>query len=65
MLALDNILDAEEVAKLLRVHRRTVIRLASQGEIPAFKVGDKWRFMREDLESYIEEQKRKQQQQKQ
>lgn len=63
MLVLNDILDADEVAKILRVHRRTVIRLAAQGEIPAFKVGEKWRFMREDLESYIQDQKRKQQKQ--
>lgn len=61
MIVLNDILDADEVAKILRIHRRTVIRLAAQGEIPAFKVGEKWRFMREDLESYIQEQKRKQQ----
>lgn len=63
MLALNDILDADEVAKILRIHRRTVIRLATQGEIPGFKVGEKWRFMKEDLESYIQAQKKKQQRQ--
>lgn len=56
-MATDNILDAEEVGKLLRIHPRTVIRLAGQGEIPGFKVGGQWRFKRQDIEDYIEEQK--------
>lgn len=54
----DDILDAEEVGKLLRIHQRTVIRLASQGQFPGFKVGGQWRFKRQDIEDYIEEQKR-------
>lgn len=65
MLVLDNILDADEVAQLLRLHKRTVLRLANRGELPGFKIGDQWRFKRDDLEEYIEGQKRKQQQQKQ
>lgn len=55
---INDILDADEVGKMLRVHSRTVIRLANQGELPGFKVGGQWRFMRRDIENYIEEQKR-------
>jgi len=54
----NDILDAEEVGVLLRIHPRTVIRLASQGQLPGFKVGGQWRFKRLDIENYIEEQKR-------
>jgi len=34
----------EEVAKYLRLHRSTVYRLAREGLIPGFKVGNQWRF---------------------
>lgn len=61
MLVINDILDPDEVAKLLRVHVRTVTRLATSGELPGFKVGGQWRFKREDIDAYIEEQKRKQQ----
>lgn len=57
-----DIMEAKEVADLLRVSVRTVVRLAERGEIVAFKVGDLWRFHRDDVEGYIEAQKRKQQQ---
>jgi excisionase family DNA binding protein len=59
MLVIDDILDAEEVGKMLRIHSRTVIRLANQGKLPGFKVGGQWRFRRKDIEDYIEEQKQR------
>ena len=55
-LVTDDILDAEEVANMLRVHPRTIMRLASQGEIPGFKVGGQWRFRREAIDQYIRDQ---------
>ncbi len=59
-----DILDVKEVARILRVSVRTVVRLADRGEIVAFKVGDLWRFQRSDVDAYIEAQKRKQRQRK-
>lgn len=54
-----DILDANEVGQLLRVHPRTVIRLAGKGELPGFKVGDQWRFRREAIEEYIKAQEQR------
>jgi excisionase family DNA binding protein len=59
-----DVLEPKEVAQLLKVSVRTVVRLAERGEIVAFKVGDLWRFHRADVDAYIEEQKRKQQKKK-
>ena len=52
----NEILDAQEVADLLRVHPRTVMKLASQGHLPGFKVGGQWRFRREAVNTYIQAQ---------
>jgi len=52
-------IDTKEVADMLGVTPRTVTRLAERGEIPGFKVGDVWRFHRQDILDYIEEQKQK------
>lgn len=49
----DDILDADEVAKLLKLNEQTVKRLANRGEIPGFKIGGRWRFRREAIEEYI------------
>jgi excisionase family DNA binding protein len=50
------ILDAEEVARLLRVHPRTIKSLANQRKLPGFKVGGQWRFRREAIDEYIRKQ---------
>jgi excisionase family DNA binding protein len=55
-LVIDDVLDAKEVAKILKVHQRTVIRLAERGELKAFRVGDLWRFRRSDVEEFINKQ---------
>ena len=54
-----DILDAQEVADMLRVHPRTIMRLAKLGHIPGFKVGGQWRFRREAIEAYIREQEQR------
>jgi excisionase family DNA binding protein len=60
LVATERPIATKEVAEMLGVTPRTVTRLAERGEIPGFKVGDVWRFHRQDILDYIEEQKRKQ-----
>ncbi|CDU01612.1 methylation-associated defense system helix-turn-helix domain-containing protein MAD1 [Vibrio coralliirubri] len=55
----DQILTLQEVAEYLKLAEKTAYRLASEGKLPGFKVGGAWRFKREDLEAWIEEQKGK------
>jgi excisionase family DNA binding protein len=38
------VLDAPGAAQLLRVSRKTVLRLAKAGELPGRKAGREWRF---------------------
>ena len=51
-----DIFTIKEVAEYLQVTERTLYRLAQQKKIPAFKVGNAWRFRREDLDRWIETQ---------
>lgn len=53
-----DILTIREVADYLKVTERTLYRLVQDGKVPAFKVGNSWRFRREDLERWISEQSR-------
>ena len=34
----------DEVSKYLRFHPHTIRKMAREGQIPAFKVGNQWRF---------------------
>ncbi len=47
------ILTLDEVAAYLKAGKKTVYRLAQQGEIPGFKLGGTWRFPRSDLDRWI------------
>jgi excisionase family DNA binding protein len=54
---LNEALDANDVARMLKVSYRTVLRLAERGELPYFRVGDLWRFERKDVEDFIKRNK--------
>ena len=49
-------LSASEAAQLLGTHVETVRRLARRSEIPSFKVGRDWRFRKEALTKWVENQ---------
>ena len=53
----DEILTLPEVADLLKVAEKTVYTMAQKAELPAFKVRGQWRFKREDIDLWIEQQK--------
>ena len=46
----------DELAAYLKVGKRTLYRLASHGEIPAFKVGGTWRFRQSEIDRWITDQ---------
>jgi excisionase family DNA binding protein len=47
------LLDADQVARYLKVDKFTVYRLISQKKIPAFKVGNQWRFKRKMIDAWL------------
>jgi len=53
----DEILTVKEVADYLKLAEKTAYRLAAEGKLPGFKVGGSWRFKKEDLQQWIEQQK--------
>ena len=47
------LLNVEDVAKVLQLHAMTVYRLVREGKLPGFKVGGRWRFHRSALEDWM------------
>lgn len=47
------VLTVQEVASMLKLHPRTVMKMALSGEIPAAKVGRQWRFERNLIEDWL------------
>lgn len=42
-----------QVARYLKIDKFTVYRLVSQKKIPAFKVGNQWRFKRKLIDAWL------------
>jgi len=52
-------LTAEEVAVYLRLPLSTVYKLVQDKRLPGFKVGKHWRFRKDSIEKWIDDQERK------
>ncbi|MBN1817264.1 MAG: helix-turn-helix domain-containing protein [Sedimentisphaerales bacterium] len=48
-------LTIEELAEYLKMGRTKLYRMAQEGEIPASKVGNQWRFDRDRVDAWINE----------
>ena len=55
---MSNIVTAKEVGQYLKLSESTIYKLASNGEIPGFRIGDSWRFDMEDLLRLIRDSKK-------
>ena len=54
----EKLMTLPEIASYLNMKERTIYEWAQQGKIPSFKLGNVWRFKREDIDVWIEERKR-------
>lgn len=52
----EEILTLKEVAEYLKLAEKTAYRLAAEGKIPGFKVGGSWRFRKDAIENWIDQQ---------
>jgi excisionase family DNA binding protein len=50
-------MTVRDVAGYLNVDEKTVYRLAKRGDLPGFKVAGSWRFMRSDIDAWVDHQK--------
>ncbi len=50
---MEQVLTLEEVAQYLKIAKPTLYRLLEDGKIPAFKVGNQWRFTRELIDKWL------------
>lgn len=54
---MEALLTSDEVAAYLRVDVVTIRRLVNRGELPAYRVGGEYRFMKHELEEYLHRQR--------
>jgi excisionase family DNA binding protein len=48
------LLDSEEAAALLKIHPKTLQRMARNGEITGIQIGKLWRFRASSLNRWLE-----------
>jgi excisionase family DNA binding protein len=48
------LLGSDEAAQLLKIHPKTLQRMARQRQIPGIQIGKLWRFRRSELNVWIE-----------
>ncbi|WP_366555342.1 helix-turn-helix domain-containing protein [Aquibaculum sediminis] len=46
----------KDVSAYLKITEKTAYRLTAEGKIPGFKVGGAWRFRKQEIDAWIEEQ---------
>lgn len=49
-----NLLNAKQVAARLALSERMITKMATEGNIPAIRVGSQWRFDPVDIQAYID-----------
>jgi len=50
----EEILTIREVADLLKLHPKTVNKLANSGKLPGYRIGRQWRFRKSELLRVLE-----------
>ena len=54
--SVEQIMTLREVAQYLGLHVMTVYKLTREGRVPAAKIGGQWRFKRDVLDDWLENQ---------
>jgi excisionase family DNA binding protein len=49
----ERLLDSDEAASLLGIHKKTLQRMARNGEVPGVQIGDLWRFRASALNEWL------------
>lgn len=47
------LIDAVLAGKILKLHSKTVLRMARAGELPGIKLGRLWRFRQSSLDAWL------------
>jgi excisionase family DNA binding protein len=47
------LLDSATAADMLKIHRKTLERMALRGEVPGHKIGKFWRFRASELDEWL------------
>jgi len=55
---MEELLTIDELASYLKISKHTLYKMVEIGKIPALKVANQWRFKKEDINMWLEKQRR-------
>ena len=53
----NQVLTTDQLAEFLQLNKVTIYKLLQKREIPAFRVAGQWRFLRKDVDAWMESMK--------
>ena len=53
MTPFEPMLDSKEAGLLLKIHPKTLQKMARAGKVPATRIGDLWRFRATELDVWV------------
>ncbi|MHA1304110.1 MAG: helix-turn-helix domain-containing protein [Candidatus Heimdallarchaeaceae archaeon] len=55
---MEELLTLEELAKYLKISKPTLYKMVEKGKIPALKIANQWRFKKDDINRWLEKQRK-------
>jgi excisionase family DNA binding protein len=55
---MEELLTLKELSKYLKISKPTLYKMVEKGKIPALKIANQWRFKKDDINTWIEKQRR-------
>jgi excisionase family DNA binding protein len=55
---MEELLTINELSRYLKISKPTLYKMVEKGNIPALKIANQWRFKKEDINMWIEKQRK-------
>lgn len=55
---MEDLLTLEELARYLKISKPTLYKMVEKGKIPALKIANQWRFKKDDINRWLEKQRK-------
>jgi excisionase family DNA binding protein len=57
-LEMEELITLEELSKYLKISKPTLYKMVERGKIPALKIASQWRFKKDDIDGWVEKQRK-------
>ena len=55
---MEELITLEELSRYLKISKPTLYKMVERGKIPALKIASQWRFKKEDINGWVEKQRK-------